>query len=441
MKILILSHERSLNKAKAFILSWGRECELFLVTEREIAKQKKYVQPCRCFVVENFQEDIIRQQVPFCDFILTISENLLPLQAKLEKYYGLNQLSENAARVLANKYLFDRHCEQDGLKKFVPPSVVPQTEGDFFKVSGPVILKSTIGTGGYPMLEKFESRFQGMDYKVWNSGKELVDFLKDRNLLNSFLDLNTKSFRSSRFNAVEARMLLQSYIPSEVPSYTPCGFIKDGVVRICFYVRNHKVCADENMGVLHPPHFAKIPQSAVGDLSVTSVDVDDVPAELHASMQNYLQCLASSLDIRQLFFSGPDFHVFQNHLYAIDFNPRPGHFFNLIDHENNGLFTKLFWSNSFYNTKSWNRLRWSTVRLPQGAFLKQDQLEKMSHFMSEEMQQIDFSQLPKFQFLQSATKSLQIIATGDSEKSLIEDCNLKINTILATAQKKRHARL
>ena len=44
------------------------------------------------------------------DRIYTVSESLLPVQAKLEKQWGINNVSERAADILSDKKKFDDLC-------------------------------------------------------------------------------------------------------------------------------------------------------------------------------------------------------------------------------------------------------------------------------------------------------------------------------------------
>ena len=72
-------------------------------------------------VTENF-DDIVG---PY-DRIYTVSESLLPLHAKLEKSWGLNNISQKAADILSDKSKMDSHCKyQLGLGSIVPHSIIP----------------------------------------------------------------------------------------------------------------------------------------------------------------------------------------------------------------------------------------------------------------------------------------------------------------------------
>ena len=122
MKILVLGYPRGWNKWKCLVKALeniGHEVDT---------------------VIENY-DDIVG---PY-DRIYTVAESLLPIQAKLEKQWGINNVSERAADILSDKKKFDDLCISLGLESLIPHSVIPTQpkDLDIFK-DIPFIIKPVI---------------------------------------------------------------------------------------------------------------------------------------------------------------------------------------------------------------------------------------------------------------------------------------------------------
>ena len=131
-------------------------------------------------VTENF-DDIVG---PY-DRIYTVSESLLPLHAKLEKLWGLNNISEKAADILSDKSKMDNWCINLGLNSIVPHSIIPtdHTHLDVFE-NKPFIIKPVIGSGAKP---------GGLNYLSFRNKKEFLLHAE-----SSFFDDNKKG-KNSQF--------------------------------------------------------------------------------------------------------------------------------------------------------------------------------------------------------------------------------------------------
>ena len=90
--------------------------------------------------VDVVTKDFDKIEGPY-DRIFTVAESLLPIQAKLEKKWGLNNLSERAAEVLSDKKKMDDFCSVIGLQDLIPYSIIPTNPGDLDRyIESPFII-------------------------------------------------------------------------------------------------------------------------------------------------------------------------------------------------------------------------------------------------------------------------------------------------------------
>ena len=125
MKNLILGYDRGRTKWETMLRAlWNIDQDLAVVTE-----------------------DFDKIEGPY-DRIITVAESLLPIQAELEKKWGINNLSVKAADILSDKKMMDDFCISAGMGKIIPDSVIPKSPSDLdiFK-DRPFIIKQTIGSG------------------------------------------------------------------------------------------------------------------------------------------------------------------------------------------------------------------------------------------------------------------------------------------------------
>jgi len=335
MKIIILSHKRSLNKAEGLIEAY-KDQEIYLVSDISPNKERRpFFKNVKSFVSKGFDPVHITSNITTCDKIYTVSENLLPLQSQLESFYGIDNISPFAAEVLSNKQYFDDYCRTIGLEDFVPKSITPTFHSQLEIFSNKEIFtKPDIGTGTNVFLPDTDQNIPKIEYRRWNNYHHFLKFLKNTNFHNDFFNYNKSGIQNERFNYKSCKTMVQEYFFSEEPCLIPVGYVKNGIVNNICYLKTTKV----NYGDLLDPLLTPIElhnksrTSDIGkDLAVWSVKNEEVLPERHEKMQFFLQTLIDNLKIQDMIFVGPDFHISKGKLIAIDFNPRPGQFMNILN--------------------------------------------------------------------------------------------------------------
>jgi hypothetical protein len=404
MKIIILSHERSLNKTEAILKTFANE-EIHLIIDNYPEKGKKeYINLAQTHMIKSFNIVEIVKRIPKCDKIFTTSENLLIVQSQLESYYGIENLTPYAAKVLSNKQLFDDHCRMVGLEYFVPNSKIV-TFPDQLKVFGnkPIFTKPDIGTGGKSLMETDEHEDFKIEYRSWNNRHHFLDYLKEKDFHHKFFEINKVGIPLERYNFEAGRVMFQEYLPSDGPSIAPCGVIKDGKLKILYYLKNEKVFQGK--------HVQR-------DRSVWTLDKKEIHPEIILKIEYFMAAVVETLDIKELFFAGPDFHMLENRLVAIDFNPRLGQFSNVI----NGL-NKNFLYNDYHGIdQSIKHVLWHCAELKPGVIksVDKEKLSKIKQYFNNENQDLEEGiVIPKFLNLQNRKFSFNLNIIGDTEKQLI----------------------
>lgn len=420
MVTLILSHERSLNKAECLIRYFKKQGRVILVVEYPIAKHKEYVQLCdQIVVVEGFAPREIILQVPDCQKVFSVSENLLEIQSQIEEIYGIQNLSRDAAQILSNKWLLDQHCQKIGLSEFIPAAVVPSSRSRVLSISGPVIVKPDIGTGSNKFLDE---NFSQVEYRVWDSSEKLVTYLQQQGLEERFYKINQEGISKERFNNAPCRMMLQEFVGSDVPSYAPSGVFMEGEARIAFFVRNIKIDQrpekDMTSFDLRKLHCAGVPHGEFGDFAVYSEAVPHVPKFVLEAAQRYITTLLGSLKVKELFFSGPDFHLEGRRVAAIDFNPRPGHFFNLLDAIAKGRLMRDLLTHQDYGQMEC--LLWVTLPMNLKKIDDENLLVPWRSLIPGELHDV-LGELPHFSYLQARPRALQLKIVGPSLQFVLEE--------------------
>ena len=132
--VLILCHRRGWNKLTNFILGLKKlDYRVTVVSDEWLGKDyeqfglDKADEVC---INKDFNIKEVLLHTPTADIIYSVNENLLPIQAQLEKHYGLNNVSEHAAEILSHKDKLDTYCRSIGLGEYVPDSIVPVTPPD-----------------------------------------------------------------------------------------------------------------------------------------------------------------------------------------------------------------------------------------------------------------------------------------------------------------------
>ena len=277
---------------KHLILGYSRAKNKWQCLERALKKNGHEVD----VVTENF-DDIVG---PY-DRIYTVSESLLPLHAKLEKLWGLNNISEKAADILSDKSKMDNWCINLGLRSIIPHSVIPtkHTDLDVFEDT-PFIIKPIIGSGAKP---------GGLNYISFRNKKEFL-----LHAGSSFFDDNKKGKLDGEFNNRKNYYMAQEQLPDHSVMWGPYGYVNDkGEFKILMWVRGEIL-------------YNKIDEYSyeTKNGSWMSFDEKEVPTDIKENAYNFFNKLVSSLKLKNMFFSGPDFYKWEDTIKYIDCNPRLG---------------------------------------------------------------------------------------------------------------------
>lgn len=422
MNIIILSHERSLNKCEGLLNAYQNE-NVILVLEQETDLSKKpYVKKAnRTIISKGFDILSITNKIKSCDKIWSVSENLLPIQSQLEAYYGIKNLNPYAAEVLSNKQMFDNFCRNVGLGSYVPKSVTPLSHEqlDIFEHEE-FFTKPDIGTGSNVFYPGSYQNIPDIEYRRWNNKNHFLTHLENKNLDSNFFDLNQSGMCNQRFNYKPCRIMAQEYHWSDEPSICPVGFVKDGIIKILFYLKISKVKFGDKISYKKNPielHSLSEKSDIAKDLAVWVVSIGEIDSETHNSITFFLQTIISCLQVKELFFSGPDFHKSKNGLIAIDFNPRPGQFLNILDKVNDDkLMPDIVKGN---NIKIRKQLLWGCAILKPGKISYVNGLEYLAQYLNSNNTKIEEGvEIPEFQNLQNKNFNVNLNIVGKNEQEL-----------------------
>jgi hypothetical protein len=425
MNIIILSHERSLNKAEGLLNALSDQ-NVHIVLDKSASKEDKpYIKLANNIIVsKGFNVIDIISKVKHCDKIWCVSENLLPIQSQLESYYGIDNLSSFAAEVLSNKQHFDDYCRSIGLGEFVPDSVTPtfHSQLDRFK-NKEIFTKPDIGTGSNVFFPGDNQNTPKIEYRRWNNKHHFLKHLKDKQSHNEFFDINKQGIHTQRFNYKPCKIMVQEYFWSEEPSLIPIGIVRQGKVIILCYIKTTKVkygdILDPNLNPTEQHSNSKMSDIAK-DLAVWSVDANDIDEQHQAKMQHFLQTVVDNLKIKELMFAGPDFHVSGDKLIAIDFNPRPGQFMNILDHMNSHTIIRNLIEGKPVDIK--NKLLWGCAMLKSGKITAISNLDNVSRYFNHQNTQLNVGDIvPEFQNLQNKQFNINLNVSGTNEQELFNN--------------------
>ena len=232
------------------------------------------------------------------DRIWTLAESLLPIQAKYDKLWNIGDMSMSAANILTNKKSFDDFCSKIGLEEIIPKSVIPLSPDDIF--NGPSIVKPTIGSG---------TKLNGISYTSYYSKEELL-----MNLPNNFFEINRIGYRDPKFNNNLTHYMVQEKLPYESVIYAPYYYVDNNSNgKLLFWVRGKlkRTVTNNNQFLDHPGSFHVVPQ-------------DEVPTKIVDYATTLFEYITDFLQVKNIFFSGPDFYYYDNKVKYIDCNPRIG---------------------------------------------------------------------------------------------------------------------
>lgn len=239
------------------------------------------------------------------DQVWTMAESLLPLQAELEKKYGIDNLSQQAADILSNKKKMDDFCVDNGLEYLIPKSIIATSSSDLdiFK-NTPFIVKPVVGSG---CKKNYDTDIAYCSYKTKN------DFMIDT-YSDIVFRINQLGWVDSMFNNRINHYMFQEHLYHN-KFYTPYVYVNEyGDISFLFYIVGNLVQTqiDEYRFQSRPNDFMMI-------------DERDIPSKCLSAMHIYHETIVEELELKSLFFAGPDFY-YDNYLQikVIDCNPRIG---------------------------------------------------------------------------------------------------------------------
>ena len=343
-------------------------------------------------VTENFD----KIEGPY-DRIYTVSESLLPIQAKLEKEWGLNNVSEKAADILSDKKKMDDFCITIGLQSLIPYSVIPTSPKDLnYWEDKPFIIKPIIGSGAKP---------GGLNYTYFKNKKEFLD-LNDSSLY--------KSWEDPAFNNRLNHYMVQDKLPDEAEIWGPYYYVNEsGVLKNLLWVRGK--CREGR------------------NVEFMSFDKKDVPKDIVYQSNNFFERLVASLHLRNMFFSGPDFYKWDNNVKMIDCNPRIGQGLQQMDDvHNNTIVPKILQNKTFSYDK---QIYWVLSNLKPG---KIESVKDVSHLKEYWCQtnndklrpgetipkslHLTSEKVPRIAFLITGTNESDMLKTYQTVNSKLQDC-------------------
>lgn len=434
MNILIISHERSLNKTEALINAY-KQFNLILVTDNTPNKDTLHYTSLvnKIVLSKNFDVvDIVNHIPKNIDKIYCVSENLLPVQSQLESYYNINNVSPFAAEVLSNKQKFDDFCRSIGLQKYIPTSITPTfyKQLNIFK-NKEIFSKPDIGTGSNVFFPGDDQSSPSIEYRRWNNKHHFLKYLKDKKLHNDFFDLNKTGIYSHRFNYKPCRIMFQEYFWSTEPSICPCGYVKDGKVNIVFYMKNSKIKYGDLLNSSSNPiesHSVSKISDIVRERAVWITDPSDVDSYIKESAKHFIQTIVDKLNIKEIFFAGPDIHICDDRLIAIDFNPRPGQFINILDKINNYKIMSAIINGQTPVIE--NKVLWGCAVLKPGKIKEIKNLDTVKKYFNAQNTELKNDLIiPEFQNLQNKSFNVNLDVTGKNEQELFNNY-IKVNQLL-----------
>ena len=325
--VLILAHERSLNKAWSLINYFGRSSLVILVTESWVDLERYDIKYIGHLVkINHFDISIVDKLPQDPTQVYSVSENLLDLQARIENHFNIQNLSIEAAKSLSNKWEFNNYCRSVGLGEYMPDVWRPQSINEFANMPDlQYFTKPDIGTGSFGLLK--EKGYPDIEYKVWRKKKYFFNFIQKNNFVDCFFEINQIGLKVERYNLKTYKIIFEEYCSSDDIVWAPCGIVIDGELRLAYFIKILKISeANSNF-----QFDGNIGGYSVQDKVIWTVPVSRVPLQIFEKTYSFLERLITSLKVKNLFFSGPDFFIKSGVIKGIDFNPRIGHLFNLID--------------------------------------------------------------------------------------------------------------
>ena len=238
------------------------------------------------------------------DRVWSMAESLLPVQARLEQLYGLTNLTERAAEILSDKKKMDDFCIDMGLKEFIPDSVIPTVPSDLdiFK-DRPFIIKPTVGSG--------VKDYRNLDYMSFNNKR---DFLLS--IDSSFFTNNLKGFKDEKFDNRFNQYMAQEQLPLDAEIWGAYYYGKKCLFWSKSKIVYHKI--NEHSYRTQPKEWISVP-------------ISEVPIDVQDKCTYFMNTIIDKLELKNMFFAGPDLYKWGYHLKMIDVNPRIGQGLQILD--------------------------------------------------------------------------------------------------------------
>ena len=410
--VLILCHRRGWNKLTNFILGHKKLNNHVTIVSQKDGLDKHVENDRRVFRLENadkvhlnenFNVEEILLHTPTADIIYSVNENLLPIQAQLEKHYGLNNVSEHAAEILSHKDKLDTYCRSIGLGEYVPDSIVPVTPSDLDMFDDRAfIIKPTVGTG-----TKRYGKYSSLEYYGFNNKADFLKYLELNNL-ESFFDDNAEGFIKPSFNDVKYHLIAQEFLNGEGGNFTPYTYIdSNSEVNVLWYSQQELIRSKAEHNIKFEE---QIYRSYSKEYSPDPVQVMHV---LH-----FLTTLAKELQLKNIITSGPD--VYANSK-MIDVNPRPGNGMGICDAVNDNK----IWPQILSEAKAdiQNHYVWQQIQLKPGKVKEVGDTSYLTQYADGQrtMPKIESgSTIPEFSFIVDPDFCFPIITSGKNRVELGE---------------------
>ncbi len=360
-------------------------------------------------VTENFD----KIKGPY-DRIYTISESLLPIQAKLEKEWGIKNVSERAADILSNKKKFDDLCISIGLQSLIPHNIIPTKPDDLdYWKDKPFIVKPVVGSGSKP---------GGLNYISFKNKKEFLSYCLN-NKVSDFFTNNEKGWKDPAFNNRINRYIVQDQLPTKSEIWGPYYYVNDsGVIKDLLWVKG-EVWYNQ---IDKYRYETKLSQWM-------SFDEKDVPDDIKLYADRFYNKVINNLQLRNMFFSGPDFYKWDNNIKMIDCNPRIGQGLQQMDDvHNNTIVSKILNDEPFSFNK---QILWKISKLKPGKIKSVKDVSHLKEYWVKtnndrlrpgetilEYTHITSERVPRISFLITGTNESDMLKTYQTVNDQLQNC-------------------
>jgi hypothetical protein len=369
MKNLILGYERGRNKWETIhraLLDIGQDADV---------------------VVEDFD----KIEGPY-DRIITVAESLLPIQAELEKKWGLSNLSIESANILSDKKLMDDFCISIGLENLIPDSVIPKSPSDLdiFK-DRPFIIKPTIGSG--------TKQQRSFDYVTFNNQQDFLQTVDD-----SFFEDNKKGYAHTLFNNRTSYYMAQEQLHIEADLYGPYYYGKNNILWVKCKIAVNKI--DEY-------------SYETRCLSWMSVPTNSVPIDVRAEAQMFMDTITDELQLKNMFFSGPDYYKWGSNVKLIDANPRLGQGLQIINSMHDYTIIPKILSGKPFSIE--NHFLWKISTLKPGRIKSISDTSHLSEHLARTNRKVKPGMIiPEFQHTQMDGFRMALYIKGTNESDMLK---------------------